>query len=115
MNSASKHGEETVGWILGHDNGSQPHANMGSVRDEVDIENNSVAQNGVKQTYTQITFKPSDLEKAANPAPSGRSEEPVEKVAHDIAQEHGDYQSKKLGSSIDELSARLRKDLEADP
>ena len=115
VNSASKHGEETVGWILGHDNSSQPLAHMGSIQDGVDIENNRVAQNGAKQTYTQITFKPSDLEKAANPAPSGRSEEPVEKVAHDIALEHGDYQSKKLGSSIDELSARLRKDLEANP
>ena len=109
VNSASKHGEETVGWMLGHEKEDTPFDANGEADD---IENNINKENKEKQKYVQITFKPSDIESAKVGSDLGAESdtpvEPIGKVVQEVAKEHGNFQAKKLGNSIDEISARIK-------
>ena len=71
---------------------------------------NKHTKNGTNQKikeYSRISFKPSELEKH-HEAPSSNII-PVEKEAEQVALKHGNFQAKKLESSLDNLSASILK------
>ena len=117
VETTSKRGEEGVEWMLG--SGSEDSGSSDSdEEDEGDVENNlndencegsTLAKSKTKK-YKRISFDPSKLSREELPSSSPQDVVPVEEVAEKVALEHGNYQSKKLESTLDKLSANILKE-----
>ena len=112
----SKHGEEGVEWMLGNDVDKENSDSDDDDDDSDDNENNLNGMNGKnddsnsnkkkQKEYKRISFDPSELEQRKM-SPSSANVVSVEKEAEKVALEHGNFQAKKLESTLDNLSANI--------